>query len=515
MELVHWLSDRVARNNARSSRPTWSRRLMFMLAVGGVCAATVVVSYTVTGGGLDRWLSLNRRDELLTYTTTIRDIDITVLASGVLESASTKEVLSEVEGQVGIIRLMKRGKRVSAGDLVVELDASALKAAHLQQQVTVQQSKAATGQAEEALQFATSQAESDVNAAELQLRFAELDHRKYLEGDYPQELRVAQSDITLADEELRRARDRIGFSTELKGLGYLSEGQVEADKLVVLRSDEALKLAVEKKRLLEQFTHQRMVQELESKVAEAKRGLIRARSLAQAAVGQAETKLKSQQSTSALEESKLQHYADQIEKCSMRAPQDGVVIYPLPEGEDAVAIKEGVVVRQHQHVFTIPNTERLQVNASVHEALLHLVKPGKAAKIAVDSFPDRQFQGITQEISSVPDLQSWRKSTVNFYPAKVLIEDEELSDLRPGMNAKVEIHIEQLAGVLAIPVQAVVRAGKKAYCVVLRGGKPHPRRISPGKSNDQFVVIDEGLSVGEQVVLSPDEAQVTYPVDMD
>ncbi len=512
MDLAQWYPHRLAARVTRydEPRPVWRRRAALGLVLLSVCTIGAV-SYSSLKGGVGRWVGAGRGDEMLVYSAIIRDLEINVLASGILESASTQEVLSEVEGQVGIIRLMKRGKRVAKGDVVVELDSSLLRTTHLQQQVTVQQAKAATAQAKESLQIANSQAESDVNAAELVLRFAELDHRKYLEGDYPQELRVAQSDITLADEELKRARERIKYSQELKKLGYLSEGQVEADKLVVLRGEETLNLAREKRRLLEDFTHQRMLQEIESKVAEAKRSLIRTRALAQAAVSQAETKLKTQQSTEALEESKLTHLANQFEKCSLRAPQDGVVLYPIPEGEDGATIREGAMVRQHQHVFTIPNTDKLQVNASVHEALLHLVKPGKIARVFVDSFPDRELLGTTTEISSVPDLQSWRKSTVNFYPAKVLIENDDVADLRPGMNAKVEILIETLESVLPIPVQAVVRAEKRTYCIVMRAGKPLARRIRLGQSNDQFVVVKDGLIEGDQIVLSPDEVQVVFP----
>lgn len=494
-------------------RPVWARRVVILgvlvaCALAGLGAAHRA-GYSLTD--LRQWVGARGGVELLTHTTETRDLEITVLASGMLDSASAIEVVSEVEGQAGIIRMKKRGKRVEKGDVVVELDSSAFKTAYVQQQVTVQQAKAAAAQAKEALQIASSQAESDVDTAELLLRFAELDLRKYVEGDYPQEQRVAQSGITLAEEELKRARDRLGYANDLKHLGYLSEGQAEADKLVVLRTEEALKLAKDKQRVLQEFTHQRMMQELESKVVEAKRGLSRARVLAQAAISQAETKLKTQQSTEELEQDKLVHLADQIEKCTLRAPQTGVVLYPIPEGEDAVAIKEGAVVRQHQHVFTIPNSNKLQVSATVHEAVLHLVKPGQTSRVWVDSFPGREFHGSANEVSSVPDLQSWRKSTVNFYPTKVLIEDEDTTELRPGMNAKVEILIETLKDVLAIPVQAVVRTEKQAYCVVLSAGVPSVRPIQLGKSNEQFVVIQEGLSPGENVVLSPDEARVTFP----
>src|SRR5712691_204712 len=172
---------------------------------------------------------------LLTYTVKSVDLPITVLASGALESASSIRVLSDVEGQVAIISLLPRGAVVKNGDVVVELDSSALKTRRTEQQIVLEQARAALALAKQALQVAESQAESDVKTAELALKFAELDLRKYLDGDYPQELRVAQSNITLAEEELKQAKLRIDYSLELQKLGYLSGGQVDADRLMGIR----------------------------------------------------------------------------------------------------------------------------------------------------------------------------------------------------------------------------------------------------------------------------------------
>lgn len=444
---------------------------------------------------------------LLTYLVHPVNLQITVLASGALESASSIRVHSEVEGQVAIISLLPRGAPVKTGDVVVELDTSALKTRRTEQQILLEQARAAQALAKQALQVAESQAESDVKNAELALKFAELDLRKYLDGDYPQELRVAQSDITLAEEELKRAKERIKYSLELQELGYLSGGQVDADRLMVLRSEVKKVLAQETERLLREFSHQRMKQELESKAEEAKRAMARVTSLARAAVVQAEAKFKAQEATLQLEETKLAHMGEQITKCRMRAPQDGVVVYPIPLEEDPteMVIKEGANVRERQHVFSLPDTDVLQVNASIHEAMVRQVKKKKKARIWVDAYPELELHGEVREISSLPDPQSWRKSIVKFYPAAVVI-NEQVEGLRPGMNAKVEIVIKELEDVLAVPIQAVLKSGANGFCYVKTdNAKPELRRLRLGKANDQLVEVKEGLAANEEVILSPDE----------
>ena len=446
-------------------------------------------------------------EKLLSYTVRPMDLRITVLASGTLESASSLNVLSELEGQVAIISLVPRGTPVKKGDTVVELDSSSLKTKLTEQKIALEQARAASAQAKQAHQVAESQAESDVKSAELALQFAELDLRKYLEGDYPQDLRVARSEITLAEEELKRAKERLQYSEELQELGYLSAGQVDADKLTVLRSDVKLELAKESERLLREFNYVRTKQDRESKVAEAKRALTRITNLAQAAVTQAEAKLKAQQATQQLEEDKLAHVEDQIAKCTICAPQDGVVIYPVPQDEEKseLVIQQGAIIRERQHVFSLPDTDVIQVNASIHEAMVKQVKTGRKVRVWIDAMPDVELSGEVKQVSSVPDQQSWRKSTVKFYPATIAVK-EQAEGLRPGMNAKVEIQIKELKDVLAVPVQAVMKSGDVGYCYVIDGNhKPELRRLRFGKANDQYIEVKEGLTSNEQVVLSTDE----------
>ncbi|MCA9178276.1 MAG: efflux RND transporter periplasmic adaptor subunit [Planctomycetales bacterium] len=501
----------ILRAPGRERQKGWSLGRLSVYGLPVVLLASVAIlagpSMLETTRG---WLG-NDAPRVLTHAVDQRDLEISVIASGLLSSASSVEVMSEVEGEVAIISVLSRGTRVKAGEVVVQLDSALLKTQRLQQQVALQQAKVATAKAREAEQAATSQGQMEIRAAVLTQNFAKLDLNKYVQGDYPQQKLLLQSEITLADEELKRARERIQHSAELEKLGYLSKGQVDADRLQVLRSQESLTLAKEKFRVLEQFTHVRMLQEMQSKLEEADRNLEYARTLAASRAEQARTQLAAQVATEELEAAKLKHLDDQIAKCTLRAPQDGVVLYPMPEDDEESVIKQGVNVRQLQHVFTIPNTDEMMVRASVHEASVHLVKAGMRTRIVVDSLPDRVFDGVCREISMLPDQQSWRKSTVNFYPADILVEGD-IEGLRPGMNAKVTLIVDQVDEALAIPVQSVVREEDSTYCVVMRGRTPEPRPIRLGRSNHEFVEVLNGLRPSELVALSPNELNVQAPL---
>jgi hypothetical protein len=181
-----------------------------------------------------------------------------------------------------------------------------------------------------------------------------------------------------------------------------------------------------------------------------------------------------------------------------------MVVYPVPPDEDMVEdfIRQGNRIKQRKHVFSIPDTEVLQVTTSLHEAQVNRVRPGLAARIKVESAQDVELPGTVKWVSPSPEPGDWRRTTVKFYEAKVSI-DGPVAGLRPGMSAKVEILIEERPDVLAVPVQSVVQRGNKGVCYVL-GSHAELRHLRLGKSSTEYVEVLEGLSAGEQVVLSPD-----------
>jgi hypothetical protein len=181
------------------------------------------------------------------------------------------------------------------------------------------------------------------------------------------------------------------------------------------------------------------------------------------------------------------------------------VVYPLPPDEDLLEqfIKQGNPIRERQHVFSIPDTDVLQVSTSVHEAIVNEIQPEMQARVWIDAYPELELRAEVQSVSRFPDeLGDWRRSTVKFYETKVKLLDQA-EGLRPGMSAKVEILRDLQRDVLAVPVQAIVQRGRAGLCYVL-GSAPELRRVRLGKASFDSIAVLEGLSAGERVVLSPD-----------
>jgi HlyD family secretion protein len=117
---------------------------------------------------------------------------------------------------------------------------------------------------------------SEVELCKQTVKFSKIDFENYKLGQYPQDLQVANNTIILAEEELKRAEDKLNWSKKLAEEGFLTRSELEGDRLEVKRKRLNLELARSKLQLLEAFTYKRQVEKLESELYQAEQALVRA-----------------------------------------------------------------------------------------------------------------------------------------------------------------------------------------------------------------------------------------------
>jgi len=254
-------------------------------------------------------------------------LTIDVLQSGTIKAKEQIIIKNELEGRTSIIYLVEEGTRVKAGDLLVELDASSLLDSKIDQEIKVQNAEASFISAKENLAVVRNQAESDIDVAQLTLEFAREDLKQYKEGEYPKLLREAEAQIKLAEEELERAQDTLAWSQKLWEEKYISENELQADRLAVTRRQLYLELAISSRDLLQNFTYQRQIKQLESDIRQAEMAYERTLRKANASVVQAEAELKARQAEYNQQKDKLTKIEDQLTKTKLYAPAEGLVIY--------------------------------------------------------------------------------------------------------------------------------------------------------------------------------------------
>jgi multidrug efflux pump subunit AcrA (membrane-fusion protein) len=166
------------------------------------------------------------------------------------------------------------------------------------------------------------------------------------------------------------------------------------------------------------------------------------------------------------------------------------------------SIKEGDAVRHRQPLVSIPNLKLMQVKTMVHESVVDRVAAGMRATIRLDVFPDRRYHGTVKSVDVLADPGGWIASDTKVYKTIVTI-DGEVEDIKPGMTAVMQIHLDRLKGVLCVPVQSIERDGEEIWCYVDKGGQVTKCRVETGDMDDRFIEIRSGLSAGDRVIVDP------------
>ncbi len=259
---------------------------------------------------------------------------ISVTEAGTIKSRDRVVVKSEVEGRTTILWLIPEGKHVQKGDLLLELDASRLEDEKTRQQITVLNAEASYIGAREDLEVTKSQTESDIAKAKLVQKFAKLDREKYLDetgevpkGEYPQQVKQLETDIIIAEQEKIQAQDKRDWSRELAKEEYITPSELKSDELDFTQKELRLELLKGKLELLRNYTHIRDLEQLKSDVEQAARALERVKLSSSADMIQASAKLTAKESEFKRQETILKKTDDQIGKCRIVAPVEGMVIY--------------------------------------------------------------------------------------------------------------------------------------------------------------------------------------------
>ena len=577
--------------------------LLLVLAGGGLAVlATAALLYFLTGR------SKADRPDLLLHTVKTENLDLTVVERGTLESADNRDVICRLKaGSKGnyastIKWVIDDGTLVKKGQSIMVLDSSSLEDLYRAQKIQVDTKHADWVTAEQQYKIQISTNESAIEKARSEIALTELDLEKYaglpkatllsrpreagrallleMEADlvmfldkhrkeYPQaegEFHKSLNDLTgqaeLAGADVEAWEDRLKYSKQMEQKGYLTSAQVRADQSRLNGAVETLKKIQTDKKLLQTFQAQRTVKDFSAKVQEAWRAFDRAVSEAAANEVQKEADRKTKRSVFLQEEDKLKDIEDQLQECKIHSPQDGMVVYYIPESSrwsqsERGLIQQGASVQEGQKMIRIPDLTRMQVSTRVHEAMVSRVKGddrrstgahesiraglmlnlsalqslvgqqeefverqrqgyqaqeyyeaarGMPATVRVDAFPDTPLKGHVRTVATVASSSDFMTSDVKVYATIVSIDDA-IPNLKPGMSAEVTIHVDNtLENILTVPVQAVIggaESGRTRKVYVMTPGGPDEREIQIGLSNEKMAEVRSGLQAGDQVVVNP------------
>lgn len=490
---------------ANNSKSSGASRKPVKLIGAAVLVAAVVLAVV--------WLKAVRGSEdptatMATFAARRGPLMISVLESGAIKAKEQEIIRNEVEGRTTIVEIVPEGTRVKKGDLLVQLDASTMDDELIDQEIKVKNAEAASVNAAEALAIAKNQAKSDIELADLTLRFARQDLTKYQEGEYRNLVTSAEAKVQEANEVLTRALETRKWSETLYQEKYLSETELLADRLAVTKSKNSLTVAENDRDLLKKYTYQREIDKLVSDVNQAEMALERTTRKASANVVQAEAELDAKQQEYKRQVTKLEKLKAQIAKATVYSPADGMVVYATSSRggfgrQDRQPLADGVEVWERQELIYIPKSSSSVAEVDVHEASLDKVRAGLPAIVTVDALPGKKFVGTVERIAPLPNAQSmWMNPDLKVYTTNINLETID-EGLRSGMSCKAEIIVKEYKDVVYIPLQTVLRVGGQPTVFVVKDGVIEERKVEIGLDNNSMIAVVSGLAQGEVVLMTP------------
>lgn len=343
----------------------------------------------------------------------------------------------------------------------------------------------------------------------------EVDFSKYADadvledGEAKQQLRELQDNHIVSQEEFSLARTQYEGTLRLLEKKFVTQMDLDADKMRVAKSEIKVKSAETELELFIKYSFPKQAEKLFSDYEESLMKLGRTRKEAFAKLSQAKAKLRSAERRFNIEEDRLEDLRTQISKCVIRAERPGLVVYGTSGGNNMYRggsqepIQEGTTVRERQKIITIPDMTKMAVNVQVHESSVEKVSKGQRARIIVDARPNEVLVGEVIHVAPLPDSQNrWMNPDLKVYSTSVkIIESPEW--LRPGMSAEVVIIVRDIREAVYVPMQAVRAEGKERVCYVLGDSGVERRVVETGDYTAEFVVILSGLQEGERVYLRP------------
>jgi HlyD family secretion protein len=229
---------------------------------------------------------------------------------------------------------------------------------------------------------------------------------------------------------------------------------------------------------------------------------------------------------------------DDLSKTTIVSPLDGTVTKLRSQlGERVV----GTAMMAGTEVMTIANLNDMEARVDIGESDVVLIAVGQHARLEVEAFRNRKFNGRVTEIANASrnaggtgqqqQQSSGSGQEATKFEVKIRIDEKEI--FRPGMTVTAEIETRSVTNALAVPIQCVttrvtdedrkrqedarkqaslskdpeMRQKKEEEALKIQeivflvdGDRAKTAKVKTGISDDTHIEIVEGLKDGQEVV---------------
>jgi len=179
----------------------------------------------------------------------------------------------------------------------------------------------------------------------------------------------------------------------------------------------------------------------------------------------------------------------EFEEAKVKSPLSGTV--------GRLYLDKGSTIGLETPVALIARMDRVKVEFSIPEKDMVKVSKDQEARVRVDAYPDRTFNGKVTRLSPVVD-----PITRSAY-AEVTLSNPHRK-LKPGMFAEIDIVVVSSKGAVVVPKEGILKDlhTGSSFVFVVEGGSAVKRVIETGISQEGLVKVKSGLTFGEKIIIT-------------
>ena len=181
-----------------------------------------------------------------------------------------------------------------------------------------------------------------------------------------------------------------------------------------------------------------------------------------------------------------------LQYTQIRAPYAGIVTQRNVVRGDFVQPASTAIVRP---LLTVARADMVRIFVDVPEMESPWIEAGRGGSVSVQALPDRIVEGKVARTSWVLGANRTLRTELDLPNPGGL--------LRPGMYATASIVLQERPNVFVLPIAAIVRQGKEAFCWLAKDGKAARIAINLGLQSGNEVEVLSGLKEDDVVVQAP------------
>lgn len=439
------------------------------------------------------WVALSQHKPLEVTVATARTETIeSPFTAEAIVKGETVEIEPEIGGRVVRVHV-KEGDAVSSGQALVALSSDELELSVSQARSAVAAAQERIEQAQHQYDLVGKQVESRIAEATAAHRLAKARLDAVLTGPRPEETAQAEQRVRQAQVAEEQARSDYERAKKLYEEGAIPLADFQRATTAHEAAQAETRIAQEALALLKKGATEEEKEAARAQVAAAQAALDTALASRQQ-VDVSEHDLAAARSAHSQARSALSSAVATLAKATVRAPFAGVIAH--------VPVKVGDLGAPGRPLMTIVGEGALRVEAEIGDQDFGKVSVGQSVQVTSASYPGESFAGTVERIAEEAVQKPGTVLRTRVLRTTIKVEDPERR-LRPGMEVDVHGSGVVAKAALTVPSRALVTSGDGQSVWVVREGQASEQAVKVGAYTFEVVQIVEGLSEGDEVVVSP------------